>query len=316
LIQFNIAKKFLILEGAIYIQDLTKCYYISKVNNLIALDKVSFNIAKGSCCALLGPNGAGKSTLINILASVTKKTSGQVKIANLDLDYNDNAIKWKIGIVPQEICLDVFFSVQDILRITAGYYNVSYKEEKIEKLLKSLKLWDKRFVKIRQLSGGMKKRLAIAKALLHDPEVLVLDEPTAGVDIDLREQIYEYIRQLKNDGRTILITTHYLHEASTLCDRFIFINKGKILADGLRDTLLTDSKEVSVKFANRIDNIESYFDDYQTSFSEDKKTVLIYLRSNQPLHILLNFISSFGENVTEVQSNSLSLEKLYTQIIN
>ncbi len=304
------------MEGAIYIQDLTKCYYISKVNNLIALDKVSFNIAKGSCCALLGPNGAGKSTLINILASVTKKTSGQVKIANLDLDYNDNAIKWKIGIVPQEICLDVFFSVQDILRITAGYYNVSYKEEKIEKLLKSLKLWDKRFVKIRQLSGGMKKRLAIAKALLHDPEVLVLDEPTAGVDIDLREQIYEYIRQLKNDGRTILITTHYLHEASTLCDRFIFINKGKILADGLRDTLLTDSKEVSVKFANRIDNIESYFDDYQTSFSEDKKTVLIYLRSNQPLHILLNFISSFGENVTEVQSNSLSLEKLYTQIIN
>ncbi len=203
-----------------------------------ALNKVTFTVKKGEFVALLGQNGAGKSTLINILAGNVKKNNGEVFIGGLDLEKNELDTKKIIGVVPQEINFDFIFSVGEVLSNQSGYFGLSDNSAYIDKLLKHLHLADKKNENSRSLSGGMKRRLLIAKALVHKPKLLILDEPTAGVDIELRHQLHEFLNELHNAGTTIILTTHYLEEAEKLCDRIIVIDQGSIVADEKKDRLM------------------------------------------------------------------------------
>jgi ABC-2 type transport system ATP-binding protein len=220
---------------ALHIQKLNKLY---KNSTEKALDNVSFSIKKGEFVALLGPNGAGKSTLINIIASNVIKNSGEITLFGYDFDKNALEIKKIIGIVPQEVTFDDFFTVQEVLEFQSGYFGIRDNAKHIEDTLKKLSLYEHRNKNTHALSGGMKRRLLIAKALIHKPQFCILDEPTAGVDIDLKNELYDYLKELHQEGMTIILTTHYLEEAEFLCDRIIILNHGEIIADEDKMTLM------------------------------------------------------------------------------
>jgi ABC-2 type transport system ATP-binding protein len=203
-----------------------------------ALENISFSVGQGEFVALLGQNGAGKSSLINILAGNVKKDTGKVLIGGYNIDTDELKTKKIIGIVPQEISFDFIFSVNEVLRNQSGYFGIKNNAEYIDELLKDLSLTDKKYAQSRSLSGGMKRRLLIAKALVHKPGLLILDEPTAGVDIELRHSLYAYLKRLHSEGITIILTTHYLEEAEKLCDRVIVVHQGKMLVDESKNVLL------------------------------------------------------------------------------
>jgi ABC-2 type transport system ATP-binding protein len=214
-------------SAAIAIRDLSKTYAGGKQ----ALQNVSFDVPRGQIFGLLGPNGAGKSTLINILAGLVTKSGGTVDIWGFDIDKHPRNAKRSIGIVPQEILFDPFFTPREALEIQAGLYGVPKADRQSDALLAAMHLTDKANAYARTLSGGMKRRLLVAKAMVHSPPILVLDEPTAGVDIDLRKQLWEYVRGLNAQGVTVVLTTHYLEEAEQLCDRIAIINHGRVIAN-------------------------------------------------------------------------------------
>ena len=206
------------IKNAIEITNIKKYFKSGSDYNIKALKGFDLNIPKGCMFGLLGPNGAGKSTLINILSGLTIKTSGNVKIWGIDIDDDHRNAKNAIGIVPQEFVTDPFFDPMELLEMHAGLYGIKKQNRKTEEILKLVGLWEQRHAYPRQLSGGMKRRLLIAKAMVHQPPILVLDEPTAGVDIELRKQLWDNIRQLNKMGTTVILTTHYLEEAQELCD--------------------------------------------------------------------------------------------------
>ena len=218
-------------------KNVNKIFY-KKSKEVKALINFNINIKKGTIHGLLGPNGAGKSTFINILGGLVKKNSGEVNICGIDIDRNIKLSKFKIGIVPQELNIDPFFSPAELLELQAGLYGVPKKIRKTEEILENLKLSDQRNAYARTLSGGMRRRLLIAKALVHDPEMIVLDEPTAGVDINIRGSVWNYIKKIREQGKTICLTTHYLEEAENLCDNITIINNGKKLIEGSKSDLL------------------------------------------------------------------------------
>ncbi|MCP4522780.1 MAG: ABC transporter ATP-binding protein, partial [Candidatus Gracilibacteria bacterium] len=211
---------------AIEIKNLEKNYGKNTV-----LDKVSFSIESGDFFALLGHNGAGKTTLISILTNLVNKSSGTVKIGGIDIDKDFQKARTQIGVVPQEFNFDIFSRVIDIPLIQAGYYGIDKETalKRTEKYLKKLGLWEKRDARARELSGGMKRRLMIVRALVHKPKILILDEPTAGVDVELRKSMWEFIQELNDNGTTILLTTHYLEEVESLCKNVAIMHKGKIV---------------------------------------------------------------------------------------
>ncbi len=217
---------------AIAIRDLVKRYAGEKGSDgKLALKGVSFDVPEGGIFGLLGPNGAGKSTLINILAGLVTKTSGNAEIWGFDIDTQTRNAKRSIGIVPQEIVFDPFFTPYEVLENQAGFYGISKTLRRSEALLKAVHLADKRDAYARTLSGGMKRRLLIAKAMVHSPPILILDEPTAGVDVELRKLLWELVTSLNDDGVTVVLTTHYLEEAEELCDRIAIINHGELIAN-------------------------------------------------------------------------------------
>ena len=227
---------------AIRIESLSKTYAGGKV----ALDDVSFDVPRGQIFGLLGPNGAGKSTLINVLAGMVTKTGGKANVWGFDIDAHPRNAKRSIGIVPQEILFDPFFTPREALELQAGLYNVPKAARITDELLAAVRLTDKADAYARTLSGGMKRRLLVAKAMVHSPPILVLDEPTAGVDIELRQQLWDYVRQLNRDGVTVVLTTHYLEEAEQLCDRIAIINHGKLIANEPTRELIAKAQEKSV----------------------------------------------------------------------
>jgi len=231
-------------EPAIRIESLSKTYAGGK----LALNEVSFDVPRGQIFGLLGPNGAGKSTFINILAGLTRKTSGKVQIWGRDIDERPRDARAAIGVVPQEIAADPFFTPRESLEVAAGMYAVPPKERRTMELLTALGLADKANAYVRQLSGGMKRRLMVAKAMVHNPPVLILDEPTAGVDVELRRQLWSYVVELNRRGVTIVLTTHYLEEAQELCDQIAIINRGEVAACEPTATLLRrmDTRRVLV----------------------------------------------------------------------
>lgn len=229
--------------AAISIQQLEKTYQGGKR----ALDGVSIDVPRGEIFGLLGPNGAGKSTLINILAGLVNKSAGSVSIWGFDIDRRPRNAKYSIGIVPQEILFDPFFTPKETLELQAGLYGVPKARRRTMELLRAVRLEDKADAYSRTLSGGMKRRLLVAKAMVHSPPILVLDEPTAGVDIELRQQLWAYVRQLNRDGVTIVLTTHYLEEAEELCDRIAIINHGRVIANETTRTLVGMALEKAVE---------------------------------------------------------------------
>ena len=229
--------------AAIQIRDLQKTYAGGKR----ALDGVTLDVPRGQIFGLLGPNGAGKSTMINILAGLVNKTGGSASIWGFDIDRHPRNAKSSIGIVPQEIIFDPFFTPRETLEIQAGLYGVRKADRRTTELLRAVHLEDKAEAYSRTLSGGMKRRLLVAKAMVHSPPILVLDEPTAGVDIELRQQLWDYVRSLNAQGVTVVLTTHYLEEAEQLCDRIAIINHGRLIANEETRTLVGMAHEKAVE---------------------------------------------------------------------
>ena len=223
--------------NAITIKDLVKTYPSTE-----ALKGVSLTLKPGEFFALLGPNGAGKTTMIQIMTGLCNKTSGEVSLFNKDVYQDYVEARQLIGLVPQDFNFDIFEKVYNILYYNAGYFWIPAKERpaRIEKILKDLGLWEKKDAQAMQLSGGMKRKLMIARALIHNPKILILDEPTAGVDVETRQTMWTYLKKLNQDGTTILLTTHYLEEAEKLCDRIAIINKGKIIKVDTKENLLKE----------------------------------------------------------------------------
>ena len=237
---------------AIKISDLKKIYNYKKPNAFEALKGINLNIPKKSIFGLLGPNGAGKSTLINIIAGLVLKTEGNVKVWGNDIDINERNAKLAIGVVPQELILDPFFTPRETLEYQSGYYGVPKSENCVEEILETVGLTDKADAYPRSLSGGMRRRLMIGKAMVHRPPILILDEPTAGVDVALRQSLWKEVKKLNEAGVTIILTTHYLEEAEAMCDSLAIVNKGKIVVEGQTSVMLNklDKKELIILLEN------------------------------------------------------------------
>lgn len=302
---------------AIDIKGLKKTYAASgKAGEKVALHGIDLSIPKGSIYGLLGPNGAGKSTLINIMAGLVMKTSGTVKIWDRDIDTDPENAKAAIGIVPQEINYDPFFSPRRILDIQAGMYGVPQSERRSLELLDLVGLKDKADAYTRSLSGGMKRRLLLAKALVHMPPILVLDEPTAGVDVELRQMLWERVRQLNARGMTILLTTHYLEEAEELCDRIAIINHGRIIADEDKHTMLgrLDAKEIRIRFDRDIGELPAALSVF-TVTQEDPRTIAIrYAPRDVSAGHILDAVRQTGWGIEDISTDQSNLEDIFLQL--
>ena len=243
---------------AISVRDLNKIYGVGSKNEKVALNNISLQVKKGSIFGLLGPNGAGKSTFINILADLVRKTSGHIDIFGMSHDEKLKDVKKLMGIVPQELNIDPFFTPYELLEIQAGLFGVPKKNRRTDEILNLLALEDKSHAYARTLSGGMRRRLLIAKAMVHDPEILILDEPTAGVDVELRANLWNNINKLNNEGKTIIITTHYLHEAEELCNEIAIIDNGNLVTKGTTSNIksLIDRKQIIISLDDDNFNLE------------------------------------------------------------
>lgn len=303
---------------AVSIQDVTKHYAGGKRSPAKhALKGVSFDIPQGSFFGLLGPNGAGKSTLINIMAGLVVKSSGSVSIQGYDIDKQRRQASMSIGVVPQELVVDTFFTVRQALDIHAGYYAVPKANRRTQEIIDALGLGEQADINSRRLSGGMKRRLLIGKALVHQPPVLVLDEPTAGVDVELREQLWTYVRELNKNGTTVLLTTHYLEEAQELCDRIAIINHGDLVALDSKDALMgrMDSKEVQFQLGSALSKVPDALADFTTSLSDDGHRLCIrYQPSATQMGALLSAVQESGAHITDMVTQEPELEDVFRQL--
>lgn len=300
---------------AIRIQHLKKTYRDRKSGDTkTALHGVDLTIPRGSFFGLLGPNGAGKSTLINIMAGTVLKTSGTVEINGYDIDRQRKAASLAIGIVPQELVLDTFFTVRQALEITAGYYGIPKAQRRTDEIIDAMGLRDKADAPSRRLSGGMRRRLLIGKALVHTPGVLVLDEPTAGVDVELRRSLWEYVRMLNKAGTTILLTTHYLEEAEELCDEIAIINHGGIIARDRKDVLMSgiDSKEVAFTFETPLAALPPLAG-LDASLRQGK-LVVKYKPSESHMDAILTQLREAGLLIRDISTHEVDLEDLFVRL--
>jgi ABC-2 type transport system ATP-binding protein len=281
-----------------------------------ALDNVDLDIPRGSLFALLGPNGAGKSTLINILAQLVIKTSGAVKIWDIDLDRDPRHAAAAIGIVPQELNIDPFFTPAQLLDIQAGMYGVPKAERRTGELLRALALSDKAKSYARTLSGGMRRRLMVAKAMVHNPPVLVLDEPTAGVDVELRQQLWAYVRELNRQGVTVLLTTHYLEEAEELCDRIAIINHGKVITAERKEELFSrvDSKELVLTLARDLAAVPAALQRFHVESAGARQLKLRYRPSETKIADILDQVRAAGLEIADLSTVETDLEDIFLQL--
>jgi ABC-2 type transport system ATP-binding protein len=300
------------VSTAIKIRNINKKY-----GDLQALDDVNLDIKKGEFFGLLGPNGAGKSTLIGILGGLVKKNSGSVTVLGKDIIKNYRETKKSLGIVPQEITFDPYFTVRETLEIHSGYFGIKDNDEKIDELLEALSLTDKAEIGPRQLSGGMKRRLLIAKALVHDPEIIVLDEPTAGVDVELRNSLWEYVISLNEEGKTIILTTHYLEEAEALCDRIAIMNKGKIVKVDTKENLINsiDKKLIKIQFAEAAHGLDEELLEIDFNLKNNKREIEIET-ARQDLDKILKKINDLNLEIVDIDIESAKLEDVFIKLTN
>ncbi len=298
---------------ALKIENLIKRYK----DGLQALNGISFQVNQGDFYALLGPNGAGKSTTIGIICSLVNKTSGSVEVFGHNIDNEFAEAKKLIGLVPQEFNFNSFEPIQEIVKYQAGYYGISANiaKEKAEHTLNILGLWDKRKNTPRELSGGMKRRLMIARALIHDPQLLILDEPTAGVDIEIRRSMWELLQKLNEDGRTIILTTHYLEEAEYLCRNIGIINDGNIIIDtSLREFLDQLKKETFIVYLKNPVTVPPIIKNASIKMT-DERTIEVTPEENQTLDSIFSDFTKNNLEIVSMRNKSNRLEELFMNLV-
>ena len=299
------------MANALEINNLKKVYG----SGVEALRGIDLSVKEGDFYSLLGPNGAGKSTTIGIITSLVNKKSGKVKVFGYDLDTDLVRAKQQIGLVPQEFNFNPFETVQQIVVNQAGYYGVSRKEamKRSEKYLKQSNLWEKRNVRARMLSGGMKRRLMIARSLMHEPRLLILDEPTAGVDIELRREMWEFLRELNEHGTTIILTTHYLEEAEMLCRNIGIIQSGELIENTRMKELLSKLQFETFIFDLAPYETKPVIEGYACTF-EDEQTIAVEVERNQGVNGIFDQLTRQGIKVLSMRNKSNRLEELFLKI--
>ena len=298
---------------ALEINNLTKIY----PNKLIALNSINLNVNQGDFFALLGPNGAGKSTAIGIICDLTRKTSGSVKVFGHCIDENNDAAKSCIGIVPQEINFSLFETCLEIVVNQGGFYGIkrSHATKRAEKYLRKLNLWEKRNERSRNLSGGMKRRLMIARALVHEPKMLILDEPTAGVDVELRRSMWDFLIDINQQGVTIVLTTHYLEEAESLCKNIAIINHGKIVENtSMKELLSKLNKETFIFDLNNPIKELPNLDDYNLKLV-DTTTIEVEVDRERNINKLFEILTKKNINITSMRNKTSRLEELFLKLL-
>jgi len=305
------------MQPVISINKLTKTY----AGGFQALKAIDLEINKGEIFGLLGPNGAGKTTLINIVCGIVTKTSGSVIIDGYDNEKDYRATRSRIGLVPQELPTETFETPYNVCRFSRGLFGKPPNPDHIEKVLKSLSLWDKKDEKMLMLSGGMKRRVLIAKALAHEPEVLFLDEPTAGVDVELRQDLWNVVRALRESGVTVILTTHYIEEAEQLADRVGVINHGEVILVEEKNKLMRElgKKELVLNLAERLDAIPPGFDGYRLELSEDGSELKYHYDTkgeHTGITALLGALHDAGIRFNDLNTSQSSLEEIFVELVN
>ena len=306
----------LTVSSIISIRNLTKSF----ANGFTALSDVSLDIEAGEILALLGPNGAGKTTLISTICGLVSPTSGQISVGGHDIQTEYRAARSLIGLVPQEITIEPFEKVIATTRFSRGLFGKSPNEAHIENVLKSLSLWDKRNSRNMELSGGMKRRVLIAKALSHEPRVLFLDEPTAGVDVSLRKDMWELVRKLRDDGVTIILTTHYIEEAEEMADRIGIINNGKLLLVEEKETLMKQlgRKQLTLELQNKIQSVPTSLKAHGLTLSKDRQSLLFEYDTQAErtgITRLLSDLADAGLSVRDLATTQSSLEQVFLTLV-
>ena len=304
------------MNNYISINNLSKIYS----NKFHALNNINLDIKKGEIFALLGPNGAGKTTLINIICGIVAPTSGKITVNNFDIISNYKKARSMIGIVPQELTVEAFETVFDNVSYSRGLYGKSSNPQYIESLLKELSLWDKKSNRLRELSGGMKRRILIAKALSHEPKILFLDEPTASVDVELRKDMWEVVKKLKSKGVTIILTTHYIEEAEEIADRVGIINKGKIILVDEKNDLIKKmgQKKLIIDLQSSIKSLPILLKNLNLELNnEGNKIIYTYDTKNENTGItsLLQTLRDEGIKLKDINTEQSSLENIFVNLV-
>ena len=302
-------------ENAIAVQSLRKVYRRHKAET-VALHNFDLDIPRGSFFGLLGPNGAGKSTFINILAGLTNKTSGSAAIWGYDINRQTRGARLSIGVVPQELVLDPYFTAREALEAQAGYFGLRPHERRTAEILEAVGLTEQAETYPRALSGGMRRRLMVGKALVHSPPIVILDEPTAGVDIELRQQLWSHLRALNARGVTVVLTTHYLEEAEALCDTIAIINKGKLIACEPTASLIErlDAKELVIVSAEDMTEIPAGLRGLDVELRGPRQLAIRYLRSETEIGQLLNIVRDAGVTIRDLSTDEPDLEDIFLHL--
>ena len=302
---------------ALTVENLTKIYSSPKTKkHNKALNELSFEVRQGEVFGLLGPNGAGKTTFLSILGGTVIKTSGKVNVWGFDLDQNPRQVRASVGIVPQEVNLDAFFSPKKLLELQAGLYGISKDNRITDLILKMVSLQDKANAYSRSLSGGMKRRLLIAKAMVHQPPILILDEPTAGVDVELRNNLWKNVKALNKEGVTIILTTHYLFEAQEMCDRIAIINKGNLVALDTTEKLLERIKTKKINF--KVKNIELnkilMMKNISFKINSENSILATYEKNSLDFGEIINYLNENNIQIEDISTEDGDLEDVFVQL--
>jgi ABC-2 type transport system ATP-binding protein len=303
-------------KNSVSVNQLTKNYAKNSTNSVVALNELNLEVKEGEIFGLLGPNGAGKTTFINILSGTVIKTKGNVNVWGFDIDKNPRQVRASVGIVPQEVNLDAFFSPRKLLELQAGLYGVPKKNRITDEILKMVSLEKQANSYSRSLSGGMKRRLLIAKAMVHQPPILVLDEPTAGVDVELRQNLWENVKNLNKQGVTIILTTHYLFEAQEMCDRIAILNKGDLVAHDTTKNLLNriKTKKIIFKVNKSIDLSKKKISGLSFSSNLSNEIIISYERNRHKIEDIINIIKNEGVEIIDISTKDGNLEDVFIQL--
>ena len=303
-------------KNALKVEKLTKIYSKKSSNEIIALNDLNLEVKEGEIFGLLGPNGAGKTTFLNILAGTVIKNSGNVNVWGFDLDKNARQVRASIGIVPQEVNLDPFFSPKNILELQAGLYGITKKDRITDTILKLVSLEKQANSYARSLSGGMKRRLLIAKAMVHRPPILVLDEPTAGVDVQLRKNLWSNVRTLNKQGVTIILTTHLMYEAQEMCNRIAILNKGNLIKLDTTENLLNSIKTKKIIFkVKKINKInQKDLDGIKFSYDSNNEITALYERKKHKIDEIINKIKNSGMEIYDISTDEGNLEDVFVDL--
>ena len=303
-------------KNALKVEKLTKIYSEKSSKEIRALNNLNLEVKEGEIFGLLGPNGAGKTTFLNILAGTVIKNSGTVNVWGYDLDQNSRQVRSSIGIVPQEVNLDAFFSPKNLLELQAGLYGIPKKERITDTILKLVSLEKQANSYARSLSGGMKRRLLIAKAMVHRPPILVLDEPTAGVDVQLRTILWNNVRELNKQGVTIILTTHLMYEAQEMCDRIAILNKGILIKLDSTENLLNSikNKKITFKVKKIISINPNVSNGIKFSYQANNEVTALYERKKHKIDEIINMVKNAGMEIYDISTDEGNLENVFIDL--